>query len=54
MALTRSAPLQEGLTEQWPGAGCTQECLWDHAAAAAAQRLQPGASLPPEKVRKTV
>ena len=30
-ALTRSAPLQEGLTEQWPNAGCTQEYLQDPA-----------------------
>ena len=26
-------PFVEGLTEQWPGAGHTQEHLWDHAAA---------------------
>ena len=37
----------EGLTEQWPGAGRTQECLWD-CAATDAQRLWPGAS-PPQK-----
>ena len=42
-ALTHSAPLQEGLTEQWPVAGRTQECLQDRAATGA-QRLQPGAS----------
>ena len=33
----------EGLTEPWPGATPTQECLWD-CAAADAQRLQPDAS----------
>ena len=48
--MTRSAPLREGLTEQWlneqwPNVGCTQECLLDPATAGAL-RLQPGASLP--------
>ncbi|VFV22220.1 Hypothetical predicted protein, partial [Lynx pardinus] len=33
----------EGLTEQWPSTGCTQEHLHD-CAAANAQRLRPGAS----------
>ena len=47
VALTHSAPLWEGLMEQWPNTGCTQECLWDPAAASA-PRLQPGAS-PPQK-----
>ena len=52
VALTRSAPLQEGLTEQWPNEqwpniGCPQECLLDPAAARA-WRLWPGAS-PPQK-----
>ena len=47
-ALTRSAPLQEGLTEQWlneqrPNVGCTQECPLGPAAAGA-PRLRPGAS----------
>ena len=56
-ALTRSAPLQEGLTEQWPNeqwpsVGCTQERLRDPAAAGA-PRLRPGATAP-EKVRETV
>ena len=46
-ALTRSAPLQEGLTKQWPGASRTQEHLWGHAVADA-QSLWPGAS-PPQK-----
>ena len=44
-ALTHSAPLQEGLTKQWLGAGCTQERSRD-CAAADAQRLWLGASLP--------
>ena len=48
MALTCSAPLREGLTEQWLGAGCTQERLWD-CAAADTQRLWPGARLPQKK-----
>ena len=47
-ALTRSAPLREGLTEQWPNeqwmnVGCSQEHLLDPTASA--PRLQPGASL---------
>ena len=46
--MTRSAPLREGLTkqwpnEQWPNVGCTQEHLLDPAAAGA-PRLWPGAS----------
>ena len=53
LALTRSAPLREGLTQQWPNeqwlnAGCTQERLLDPAAAGA-PRLRPGAS-PPQKM----
>ena len=49
-ALTHSAPLREGLTEQWPSEqwpniGCTQEHPLDPAVASA-PRLQPGASLP--------
>ena len=52
VALTRSTPLQEGLTEQWPNeqwpnVGCTQERLLDPAATGAL-RLWPGAS-PPQK-----
>ena len=51
-ALTRSAPLQEGLTEQWPNeqwpnVGCTQERLLVPAATGAL-RLRPGA-IPPQK-----
>ena len=49
--MTRSAPSAEGLTEQWPGASCTQECLWD-LAVVDAQRLQPGASPPQKKFMK--
>ena len=50
MALTLSAPLWEGLTEQWPNeqwlnVSCAQERLLDPAAAGA-PRLKPGASLP--------
>ena len=41
-------PSEEGLTEHWPGAGCTQERLRDRAAAGA-QRLRPVASLPQKK-----
>ena len=41
-------PSAEGLTEQWPGASCTQEHSRDHAAANA-QRLRQGASLPQKK-----
>ena len=44
-ALTRSTPLWEGLTEQWPNVGCTQERLLDPAAAGV-PRLQPGANPP--------
>ena len=40
-------PSADSLTKQWPGAGHTQECLQDRAAANA-QRLWPGAS-PPQK-----
>ena len=52
-ALTRSAPLREGLTEQWPheqwpNIGCTQECPLDPAAAGA-PRLRPGA-VPSQKM----
>ena len=36
-------PSGGGSHKQWPDAGCTQECLWD-CAAADAQRLQLGAS----------
>ena len=42
--MSHSAPLWEGLTKQWPDAGCTQEHLLD-SAAAGAPRLWPGASL---------
>ena len=45
--MTRSDPLGEGLTEQWPGARSPQECSWD-CAAADVPRLRPGAS-PPQK-----
>ena len=52
-ALTRSAPVLEGLTEQrpnepWPNFGCTQEHLLDPAAAGA-PKLRPDASLPQKK-----
>ena len=52
VALTRSTPLQKGLTEQWPNEqspniSCTQERLLDPAAVGA-PRLWPGAS-PPQK-----
>ena len=46
-ALTCSAPLWEGLIEQWLNASCTQECLLDPAVAST-PRLRPGAS-PPQK-----
>ena len=46
-SLTHFARLQEGLTEQWRGAGCTQERSQD-CSVADAQRLQLGAS-PPQK-----
>ena len=46
--MTSSAPVLEGLTEQWPNAGCTQECLRDPAVASA-PRLRPGASTPQKK-----
>ena len=48
MALICSAPLWEGLTEQWPGDGRTQEISRD-CAAGDAQRLQLSASLPQKK-----
>ena len=56
VALTRSAPLREGLTEQWPNeqwpnVGCTQERLLDPAAAGA-PRLRPGASPPRKKFER--
>ena len=35
VALTHFSPLWEGLTEQWPNVGCTQEHLLDPAAAGA-------------------
>ena len=40
-------PLQEGLTDRWLNASCTQERLLDRAAAGAL-RLRPGAN-PPQK-----
>ena len=45
-------PLSEGLTEQWPNAGCTQESLRDPVAAGALRlsRCQPA----PEKVDEIV
>ena len=46
--MTHSAPLWEGLTEQWPNVGCTQEHLLDPDAARALT-LGPGASLPQKK-----
>ena len=52
MALTRLYPLGEGLTEQWSGAGCSQERLRDHAAANA-QRLRLGASPPQKKFMRS-
>ncbi|XP_044903169.1 uncharacterized protein LOC123382444 [Felis catus] len=56
VALTRSAPLREGLTEQWPNeqwpnVGCTRERLPDPAGAAAL-RLRPGVSPPPKKIAR--
>ena len=56
MALTRSAPLMEGLTkqwlnEQWSNVGCTQERPLDPAVAGA-RRLRPGASPPPKKIER--
>ena len=55
-ALSRSAPLWEGLTgqwpnEQWPNVGCTQERPLDPVAAGAL-RLQPGASPPQKKITR--
>ena len=57
-ALTPSAPLWAGLTEQWPNeqwpnVGCTQEGPLDPAAARA-PRLRPGASLPQKSSRDSV
>ena len=52
-ALTWSAPLREGLTEQWPNVGCTQERLPDPAAAGA-PRLWPGASCPRKSSQDSV
>ena len=52
-ALTRSAALLEGLNQHWPGADLTQELSRDHAAAAAVQRLQSGASLPQKKLTRS-
>ena len=56
--MTRSAPLGEGLTEQWPNEqclniGCTQVRLLDPAVAGA-PRLRPGASPPTQKSRDSV
>ena len=51
--MTRSAPLREGLTEQWPNAGRTQERLLDPAAAAAS-RLRPGATCPRKRSQDSV
>ena len=47
-ALTRSALLREGLTEQWLNVGCTQECPLDPAVAGV-PRLWPDASPPLRK-----
>ena len=47
----RSSPLGEGLTKQWLNAGCTQERLWDPAAAGT-PRLRPSATLPQRKVAR--
>ena len=44
-------PSVEGLTEQWPNAGHTQECSRDRAASDA-QRLRPGASPPQKKFER--
>ena len=49
--MTCSAPLREGLTEQWLNVGCTQQCLLDPAAVGTL-RLQPGASPPPKKIAR--
>ena len=43
--MTHFPPLWEGLTEQWPNVGCTQERLLDPDATRA-PTLGPGASLP--------
>ena len=58
MASTCSAPLREGLTEQWPNeqgpnAGCTRERLLDPAAVGAL-RLWPGATGPRKSSRDSV
>ena len=50
--MTRSDPLREGLTEQWPDAGCTQERL-RNCAAADAQRRHLGASPPQKKFTRS-
>ena len=50
--MTRSVPLQVSLTKQCPGAGRTQECLWD-CAAADAQRLWLCARPPQEKFTRS-
>ena len=57
-ALTRPAPLQEGLTEQWMNErwlniGCTRERLLDPAAVGAL-RLWPGATGPRKSSRDSV
>ena len=54
--MTRSAPLQESLTEQWPNeqwpnVSCIQDRLLDPAAAGA-PRLWPGASPPQKKFER--
>ena len=56
--MTPSAPLGEGLTEQWLNeqwlnVGCTQERLLDPAVAGA-PRLQPAASLPQKSLQDSV
>ena len=51
-ALTRSAPLWEGLSEQWLGAGRTQERSRDHAAAD--PDIAAGCQPAPEKVHAIV
>ena len=49
--MTRSAPLREGLTEQWLNVSCHPECLLDPAAAGA-PRLRPGSSPPQKKITR--
>ena len=58
VAWTQSAPLQEGLTqqwlnEQWPNIGCTQVRPLDPAAAGA-PRLRPGITRPTKSSRHSV